>query len=156
VLSVQPSRNRSGDKELAAVGVRSGVGHGEEVLLVVGELEVLVWEFLAIDRFSTGAVASSEVTALKHEAGDDSVEGAAFEAEAFLAGAEGSEVLGGLGDNVVEEGEVDAFGLWGRVVGLGKLHVEVDLLRHVGGLCVGLYWGVGVLDEVVWLRETRT
>jgi len=116
VLSIQPSCNRSRDEELAAVCVWSRVGHGEQVLFVVGELEVLVCELLAVDGLAAGTVASCEVTALEHEAGDDSVEGAAFEAEAFLAGAEGTEVLGGLRDDVVVEDEVDSFGLWGRTV----------------------------------------
>lgn len=38
-----------GDEELGAVGVLSGVGHGEEALLGVLELEVLVGELLTID-----------------------------------------------------------------------------------------------------------
>lgn len=55
-------------------------------------------------------VAAGEVTALEHELRDDAVELAAGVAEALLAGAEGAEVLGGLGDDVVEELEVDAAG----------------------------------------------
>jgi hypothetical protein len=39
------------------------------------------------------------------------VERRALVAEALLAGAESAEVLGGLGDNVVKEVEVDATGL---------------------------------------------
>ena len=96
----------------------------------MGELEVLVRELLAVDGLAAGAVAAGEVAALQHEAGDDSVEGAAFEAEAFLAGAEGAEVLGGFGDDVVVEGEVDSFGFGLGVVGFGVLDVEVDVLRH--------------------------
>lgn len=53
-------------------------------------------------------VATGEVTALKHELRDDTVELAALVAEALLAGAERTEVLGGLGDDVVEELKVDA------------------------------------------------
>lgn len=61
-------------------------------------------------------VATGEVTALKHELGNDTVELGALVAEALLAGAESAEVLGGLGDNVVEEVEVDAASLvwWGE------------------------------------------
>jgi len=55
-------------------------------------------------------VATSEVTSLKHELRDHTVELAARVAEALLAGAEGSEVLGGLWNGVVEELEVDAAG----------------------------------------------
>lgn len=53
-------------------------------------------------------VATGEVTALKHELGDDAVEGRALVAEALLASAESTEVLGGLGNDVVEQLEVDA------------------------------------------------
>lgn len=53
-------------------------------------------------------VATGEVTALKHELRDDTVELATLVAEALLAGAERTEVLGGLGDDVVEELKVDA------------------------------------------------
>lgn len=44
VLSVEPRGDNGGDEELRAVGVRSGIGHGEEVRLVVLELEVLIWK----------------------------------------------------------------------------------------------------------------
>lgn len=43
----------------------------------------------------------------------------ALVAEAFLASAEGTEVLGGLGDHVIVEGEINSAGLvWARSVGL--------------------------------------
>lgn len=56
-------------------------------------------------------VATGEVTTLEHELGNDAVERRASVAEALLAGAESTEVLSGLGDNIVEEVEVDATGL---------------------------------------------
>ena len=57
------------------------------------QCEVLISELLAIDALATGAIASSEVTSLKHELGDDPVEAAALEAEALLTRAKGAEVL---------------------------------------------------------------
>ena len=51
-----------------------------------------------------------EVTTLKHEVGDDTVEGGALVAEAVLAGGELSEVAGGLGDDVIKEPEDDTAG----------------------------------------------
>lgn len=63
-------------------------------------------------------VAAGEVTTLKHEIRDDTVELGAGVAEALLASAEGAEVLDGLGDDVVEELEVDAAGLVWRPVWL--------------------------------------
>ena len=58
-------------------------------------------------------IATREVTALKHELRDDTVEFGAAVSETLLAGAEGSEVLGRLGDFFIEELKVDAaFLLW--------------------------------------------
>merc|ERR1711879_967243 len=118
VAAVEPRGDDGGDEELGAVGVGAGVGHGEEERLVVGELEVLVGELLAVDGLSTSAVATGEVTTLEHELGDDTVELGAGVAEALLVGAEGTEVLNGLGDDVVEELEVDA----ASAGGLGVAH----------------------------------
>ena len=40
----------------ARLRVGAGVGHGQEEGLVVGQLEVLVAELLAVDGLSTGAL----------------------------------------------------------------------------------------------------
>lgn len=56
-------------------------------------------------------VAAGKVTALKHELRDDAVELGASIAKALFTGAQGAEVLDGLGDDIVEELEVDAAGL---------------------------------------------
>lgn len=92
-------------------------------------LEVLILELLAIDGLATSAldrvgkssalksfllssifktyVATSEITTLKHEVGDDSVEGRARVAKALLTSAESTEVLGRLGDVFCVELELD-------------------------------------------------
>ena len=49
------SGNVEGDGA-ASLRVRAGVGHGEEEGLVVGQLEVLVAELLAVDGLSTSAL----------------------------------------------------------------------------------------------------
>ena len=59
-------------------------------------------------RWRVAHVTTSEVSTLKHEFRDDTMELAARVAEALLAGAEGTEVLGGLWDGLVEELEIDA------------------------------------------------
>jgi len=56
-------------------------------------------------------VAAGEVTTLKHKVRDDTVESRALVAEALLAGAESTEVRGGLGDNIIVEVEGNATGL---------------------------------------------
>lgn len=55
-------------------------------------------------------VTTSEVSTLKHELRDHTVELAVLVAEAGLTSAELQEVFGRLGDDVVEELEVDATG----------------------------------------------
>jgi len=62
--------------------------------------EVLVGEFVAVDRFAPRSVAPGEVAALTHEAGDDSVEGGSLVSEALLSGAKSAEILAGFGTNV--------------------------------------------------------
>jgi hypothetical protein len=57
-------------------------------------------------------VATSEVTALKHELRNDAVECRASVSEALLAGAKSTEVLSSLGDYIIVEDEVDAPGLF--------------------------------------------
>jgi hypothetical protein len=52
-------------------------------------------------------VTTGEVTTLEHELRDDTVERRALVAKALLTSAEASEVLGSLGDNIVEEVESD-------------------------------------------------
>jgi len=59
MAAVEPGGDDGGDEELGAVGVGPGVGHGEEEGLVVGELEVLVCELLAVDGFPTRALLRS-------------------------------------------------------------------------------------------------
>ena len=56
-------------------------------------------------------VATSEVSALKHEVGDDTVEGRSLVALTLGFQAQLTEVLGSLGDIGVEELEVDTTGL---------------------------------------------
>ena len=52
-------------------------------------------------------VAACEVTALKHELRDHTMELRASVAEALLTGAKSAEVLGSLGDDIVKELKVD-------------------------------------------------
>src|ERR1700733_2450781 len=72
-------------------------------------------------------IATSKVTTLKHELRDDTVEFGALVSKALLASAESTEILSGLGDDVVEELEVDATVLCCRA---GK---RQQLLVRIGG-----------------------
>ena len=130
--SLQPRGLDGGNEELRTVGVGTGVGHAQQSRLGVLELEVLILELVAVDRLATGTVSVGKVTALEHKVGDNSVEGRVGVAETLFAGAESSEVGGGLprgergerrvvfvrehlpvthlGDNVVEQLEGDSTG----------------------------------------------
>jgi len=114
VLAIEPAGDDSGDEELTAVGVGTSVGHGKKSGLGVTHLEVLILELVAIDGLTTSAVATSEITTLKHEVGDHTVERAALVAEGLagaantlLTSAEAAEVLSGLGHDIAVELEDD-------------------------------------------------
>jgi len=110
--------------------IRASVSHRQQERLTVLQLEVLIRKLLAVDGATTGTlidlstlchvmvalliwqlsyIATSEVTTLKHELWDDSMELGANVALTLLLGlAKLLEVLGSLGDDIVEELEVDA------------------------------------------------
>jgi len=147
VAAVEPVGDDGGDEELRAVGVGASVGHGEEEWLLVLELEVLIWELLAVDGLSTSAVTTGEVTTLQHEIRDHTVELGAGVAKARLTSAELLEVIDGLGDDIIEELEVDAAGTWGNaVVSVGDLAVGIDGDEGTGPSHIE----VGVDDHVCW------
>jgi len=103
VLAVQPAGLGGADKELGAVGVGSSVGHGQDTCTGVLQAKVLVLELVAIDGLATSSVVVGEVTTLAHETGDNPVEGGSLVAESLLAGAQGTEILGSLGDDIGPE-----------------------------------------------------
>lgn len=108
MLAIKPTGLDTGDEELAAVGSRSSIGHGENARLGVLQSEVFVLEFVAVDGLSTGSVVVCEVSSLAHEVRDHSVEAAALVAESFLSCAESTEVLSCLGDNVAPQLKVNS------------------------------------------------
>ena len=57
-------------------------------------------------------VATSKVSTLKHELWNHTMELGTAIAKALLSGAEGTEVLGGLGHDIIVKCEVDATGLF--------------------------------------------
>jgi len=105
-----------GDEKLRTVGVLSGVSHGQEERLSMLQFEVLVPELFTVNAFSTCSIEGSEVTTLGHETANDSVENRTLEMQrlsaewalAFLSGAETSEVLSCLGNDVSKEFHLDA------------------------------------------------
>ncbi len=115
MLAVQVGGVDGGNEELRSVGVGASIGHGQQADAIVLQDEVLVGELGAVDALATTAITRSEVAALQHKLGDDTVErttlvvkGLAGLASSLLASAKSSEVLGSLGDNVVTEDELDS------------------------------------------------
>jgi len=129
MLVVQPRGGDGGDEKLGAVGVGSSVGHGQQEWAIMLQLEVLVGELLAPDGLAASAVATGKVTTLKHEVGNDTVELAALVVLAIGAAlADSGKILGGLGDDIVEEHKVDAALLFFLLSpSSGGLSIAVDL-----------------------------
>lgn len=103
VLSIEPGSRGNSDEELRSVGVGTSIGHREGSGGTVLDLEVLVFELLAVDGLSSGSIAIGEVSSLEHELRNHSVEDGALVAEAFFASAQGSEVFGSIGHDVLVE-----------------------------------------------------
>ena len=108
VFTVEVFGGSSCNKELAAIGAGPCIRHREQEWAVVLQLEVLVFELLAIDGLSTGPVACREVSTLDHEAFDNTMEARTLVAQfvagiafSFLARAKSAEVLRRFGDNIV-------------------------------------------------------
>jgi len=108
VSTIQPASDGGGYEELRAVGVFSGVSHRQLSGLGMLELEVLIGEFLSVDRLATSAVALGEVPALAHELRNYTMETGSLVSVTILVGAELAEVTSGLGDNVVVKLKDDA------------------------------------------------
>jgi len=87
MLPVQPTRFSRAQEELRPVRVRAGVRHGQNPGPSMLQSEVLVREFRAVNRFSTGAVMRREIAALAHESRDNSMERRILESESWLSSA---------------------------------------------------------------------
>ena len=131
---------------MRTVGVLSCVCHGEETLLRVLELEVLVWELGAINysssaqtqrpisfgihtRLSTSSITLGEITSLDHEILNDTVERRPFISKVLLSSRQRSEVLNSLGHSLaIQTHHNTTHGL------VAMADVEVDLVGNLGAL----------------------
>ena len=100
VFAVQPGGFSGTDKELAAVGVGSSVGHAEDSGSGVLQLEVLVLELVTVDGLASSSVVVGEVTALAHKVGDHAVESGSLVSHSLLTSAKSTEIFSGLGDHI--------------------------------------------------------
>jgi hypothetical protein len=100
VLSIKPRGFGGTQKELASIGTRSSVGHGQNTRSRVLQNEVLIRKLGTVDGLSTRTVVVGEVTTLAHESGNHTVEGRALEAKALFSGAKSAKILSRLWDDV--------------------------------------------------------
>lgn len=131
-----------GDEELTPVGVFASIGHTQQVWTIMLLDEVFILELGAVDGFTAGAVATGEITALKHELGDDTMEAGTAVAETLLSGAKSAKVFGSLWDDVVVEIEDDA---GGRAIVDGNVEVALRVGRRsrstsTGSRCRSFNW----------------
>lgn len=77
-------------------------------VLQIKVLGISTLEFLAIDGLATGAVVPGEITALKHELGDHTVEFGILIAETASPSRKISEVFCGFGDDPIVQLENDS------------------------------------------------
>jgi hypothetical protein len=108
MLAIQPLGFDGAEEKLAAIGVGSSVGHGEDPGTGVLQLEVLVLELITVNGLASSAVVVGEVATLAHKLRNDAVEGGGLEAEALFTGAERAEILGRLGHDVAAQFHDDA------------------------------------------------
>lgn len=62
--------------------------------------EVLIFELVTIDGFTTGAVVIGKITTLTHKARNDTVKGGPSVAETFFASAQCTEIFGSFWNNI--------------------------------------------------------
>lgn len=74
VLAVEVGGRNGGDEELAAIRPRARIGHRQQKRAIMLEIEVLVGEFLAVNRLAAGSVEGREITTLDHELLNDPME----------------------------------------------------------------------------------
>ena len=91
------------EKELGAVGAGSCISHAQDSELIVFVNKVLIRKLFTVNTFPSCSIELSDIAALSHETGNNSMKYAPLEAErltrlaySLLAGAEASKVLRGL------------------------------------------------------------
>jgi len=142
VLSVQPCGLDSAQEELRSVGVRSGIGHGENTWSRVREGEVLISELGSVDGLAASSVTGREVTSLAHKFRDDTVKSGSLEVKGLsglshtlLASAQATEVFRGLGSSISLKLHNNA-----TSGSSANRHIEENLrVGHLEQILLGLY-----------------
>lgn len=100
MLVIEPCRLHGADEELRSVGVGASVGHRQDAGAGVLQAEVLIGELVAVDGLASSAVVVGEIASLAHEVWNDAMETGSLVAETLLAGAQSTEIFGGLRHNI--------------------------------------------------------
>jgi len=115
MFSIKPFCFLECNKELAAVCAWSTVGHRKKTSLSVRCFEIFVIKFISINRFSTSSIFISEITSLKHEILDESMENAVLKVQrlsrfpsTFLSCAKCTEVFCCFRYNILVEFEFNS------------------------------------------------
>lgn len=113
MLVIEPLARGAGDEELAAVGVRAAVGHGQQARGGVVLGKVLIIKLVAVDAGASGSITTDYISPLDHKILDDSVEGGPFVTHRValspkLASAELPKVLSGPWGDICKELHLDA------------------------------------------------
>lgn len=121
VFTIQPRRRRQGDEKLAAVCIRSCIGHGKNTSASVLERGAdLVLEFLAVDALAAAAGACW-VSSLNHKTRNYTVEDCVV---VIVSICESGEVVAGLGMRLMH-----GCALGSGDVGLPWAHVRCRVLQ---------------------------
>ncbi len=100
---IKPWTGNSCDEKLGSIWVGSGIGHRQKSWTGMIMLEIFVIEFLSVNGFASSSIMVREITSLKHELRDDSVEDGSFVSIPFFAGAKSSKVLCSFWDSISEK-----------------------------------------------------
>lgn len=123
VETIKPRGGLCRDKKLGPICVGSGVCHceGSRLKKIKREACGFVIEFVAINRTTTSAIASGEVSALNHEVGDNAMELGARIPVAILVGGQSFEICHCEGHSCAKKSQFDSSS-WLST----NTHVKVD------------------------------
>jgi len=150
VFAIQPRRLGRAKEELTPVGILARVGHRQNTFAGMLLNEVLVGEFVAVDRLAAGAVAIGEIASLTHESRNDAMEGRPGVSEALLARAKGAEVFARLRTDVGIQRHDDA-----SRGSPTDLHVEVTI-NFAGHVVVGCWLLLVVVNVISIVTKIDT
>ena len=127
-------------EELRSIGVGTGVRHGQIAPSSMLFIKVLIREGRAVNRLTADTGSVSEISALSHEAWDDTVESGALEVEwlaltahSFLTSAESTEILRGL-----RSGSMEVHNDATTILANTNVHINCGVYAAFCSICGGL------------------